>query len=987
MSINFPNSPAIDQIYTTPDGASFVWNGKQWVGFSSTVDLNLSILNPLLVKDFGTVVGTVTAINFTHYLDLTYANNEVEVGVNHLWIESEGGIYRIGNVGIGTTNPSCALELGTPGIGGALFKTNGGVQITGLTTIATTSAEGYLTIGGENATTGVWVGYNQDKSNLVFGQSSGRNVGVNARRNIFIGDQSGRDITNASASDNIILGAYAGLSYQNSNNNVFIGNGVGNDIRSTSLSGSYNVIIGPTGGGGSVWDQNDDSVLLLPPEPQGSHQLVVGSGNTAWIYGNSSFNIGLGTHTPSTRLDVFGGARVTGITTLSELEIGIGHTYAKLSSSGLHLNLDESNNSSLIYLESYFPGGNSRTITLRAPEGAQNYNLVLPSTSGNASELLTTDGNGNLSWTNPIRWYETQTGIHTTYKVSIGTTNATSELTVQGNAEISGTVFAGAFSGPGIVTSIIAGSNISIDQSSGAVTISATAGGMGGSSQWVTNVSGIHTLSNVGIGTTIAGDALTVSGVTSTTNLRVSGVSTFSGNSIFGTTTHTNATISSTLEVDGQAWLDGGALFGPRSLGTAPVGIDTNGNVNITGITTTNRLSVGVGGTILTTTSSGRVGIKTSNPTADLEVRGTISVSGISTFSDSVRVATNSNADFHVGFITSGVGTDYGLLVDSVSGQLISNNSGTNGGYYLRTNGTNTWYVDQAGRQFNTGRIELGPNISTPNTRLETSGNANFAGILTASQFVGNGSSLVGVGSTVQVRYVSYDANLNTAVASIFSKGDYGPINWVFVQVVGAGGGGSSAASAGGGGSGAVNQRLFRAQDLPANCTVVAGAGGTGGYNSAGGNGSESYFEIAIDNYVRANGGRGGSSNVGGAGGENFVITTAALNNGAGGYFSAAGGNGATGSGGNSLFGPSGGGGGGSTSAGVGGTTRSLGSFNIATGIGVTSLYGGMGRGGNGGIGSARGSNGGFPGGGGGGTGVGGTAGFGAGSCVRIWMW
>lgn len=983
MSINFPNSPAVDQLYTTPDGASFVWNGTQWVGFSSTVNLNLSILNPLLVKDSGTIVGTVTAINFADYLDVTYSNNEIDVDVNQVWTEAEGGIYRLGNVGVGTTNPVCSLEIGSPGGSGRLLKVNGGVEIAGLTTIATTGTEGYLTIGGPTAQNGFWIGYNKGSTNLVFGRNSGENIGVDARRNIFIGDRTGRDVTSNTASDNIMLGAYAGLSYQNSDNNIFIGNGVGNDNRLTSLTGSYNVIIGPTGGSGAVWDQNDESELLLPPNPQGTHQLVIGAGNTAWIHGNSQFNIGFGTNNPSARLDVVGGARVTGIATVSELKVGIGHTNARLSNAGLELHVDESDNPSLIYFESYSPGGDPTAITLRAPQGALSYNLVFPATSGNPTDLLTTDGNGNLSWSNPIRWYDTQTGIHTTYKVSIGTTNATSELTVQGNVEVSGVVFAGGFSGPGIVTSIIAGSNISINQSSGAVTISAS-GGPNGSSQWVTTNTGIHTLSNVGIGTTIAGNTLTVSGVTSTTNLRVSGVSTFTGAAAFETTTHTNATVSNTLEVDGQSWLDGGALIGPRSSGTAPVGIDTNGNINATGITTTGRLNVGVGGTILTTTSSGRVGIKTTNPTSDLHVQGTVSVSGVSTFSNAVRVSTN---DFHVGLITSGVGTDYGLLIDSDNGQVISNNSGVNGGYYLRSNGLPTWYVDHAGRQFNTGRLEVGPNISTPNVRLETSGNANFAGIITASQFVGNGARLVGVGSTVQVRYVSYDANLNTAVADVFSKANYGPINWVFVQVVGGGGGGASASSSGGGGSGAVNQRLFRAQDLPDNCTVLAGAGGTGGFNSAGGNGSESYFEIAVDNYLRANGGRGGSSNVGGAGGENFIITTAALNNGAGGYFSAAGGNGQTGSGGNSMFGPSGGGGGGNTAAGVGGTTRSLGSLNLAAGIGVTSVYGGMGKGGNGGIGTATASNGGFPGGGGGGTGANGNAGKGAGGCVRIWMW
>jgi hypothetical protein len=52
------------------------------------------------------------------------------------------------------------------------------------------------------------------------------------------------------------------------------------------------------------------------------------------------------------------------------------------------------------------------------------------------------------------------------------------------------------------VTSITAGSGISVDQSTGNVTISATGGGGGGESYWVSTAAGIHTLGNVGVGTT-----------------------------------------------------------------------------------------------------------------------------------------------------------------------------------------------------------------------------------------------------------------------------------------------------------------------------------------------------------------------------------------------------------------------------------------------------------------------------------------------------
>ena len=54
----------------------------------------------------------------------------------------------------------------------------------------------------------------------------------------------------------------------------------------------------------------------------------------------------------------------------------------------------------------------------------------------------------------------------------------------------------------GIVTSIVAGSNITVSGSTGQVTISSSGGG-GTGGKFVENNTGIHTLSNVGIGTNI----------------------------------------------------------------------------------------------------------------------------------------------------------------------------------------------------------------------------------------------------------------------------------------------------------------------------------------------------------------------------------------------------------------------------------------------------------------------------------------------------
>jgi hypothetical protein len=223
----------------------------------------------------------------------------------------------------------------------------------------------------------------------------------------------------------------------------------------------------------------------------------------------------------------------------------------------------------------------------------------------NFDEIYTYFGDGtNLTFTggSSSQWVTTSAGIHTLSNVGIGTTNPTENLTVFGDARVTGILTVGTASitldgssntitvGSGVtidgstgiieatsliiegttftgaaVTSITAGSGISVDQSTGNVTITATGGGITtgiatdserldgelpsyyldydnftntptiptnlsdfsndvgfitsftDTNYWIETSAGIHTLSNVGIGTTNPIEKLTVVGVTSST--------------------------------------------------------------------------------------------------------------------------------------------------------------------------------------------------------------------------------------------------------------------------------------------------------------------------------------------------------------------------------------------------------------------------------------------------------------------------------------
>jgi len=208
---------------------------------------------------------------------------------------------------------------------------------------------------------------------------------------------------------------------------------------------------------------------------------------------------------------------------------------------------------------------------------------------------------------------------------------------------------------------------------------------------WANTSVGIHTLSNVGIGTTNPTSALTVTGNGTFTGVVTA--TTFVGNVTGTATTATNAQ-----------------------------GLTGTPNLNV-GIVTASRLNVGTGGTIITTTSGGLVGIGTTNPTEKLTVVGITSSAsfyGDASYTASGRWTLGANGSTDYTF--TGIGftqTTNDPVLYLARGRVYEfvNNSGGSNPFQIRLSDGGSAYSDGVtGNGSTTGVIRFEVPFSAPNT-------------------------------------------------------------------------------------------------------------------------------------------------------------------------------------------------------------------------------------------------------------------------------
>ncbi|NBR24603.1 MAG: hypothetical protein EBU08_12705, partial [Micrococcales bacterium] len=186
------------------------------------------------------------------------------------------------------------------------------------------------------------------------------------------------------------------------------------------------------------------------------------------------------------------------------------------------------------------------------------------------------------------------------------------------------------------------------------------------------------------------------------------------------------------------------------------VKLQTSGvGVTVTGITQTDNLSVGTGGTVITTTSSGLVGIGTTNPTSKLHVVGSALITGVST------IANFSITPVGTGATVGGIGvTYYGdgsqLTGISASGGVSISTNTTNANQYIpyaTSFGSTTGFGATTLLVYNPSSGNLGIGTTNPTSSLTVQGSTRITGI-TSIRDVTIDKSIASPNATVPVAII-----------------------------------------------------------------------------------------------------------------------------------------------------------------------------------------------------------------------------------------
>jgi hypothetical protein len=430
-------------------------------------------------------------------------------------------------------------------------------------------------------------------------------------------------------------------------------------------------------------------------------------------------NVGIGTSIPGRELDVYGTARVNGLLESRSVNISGFSTFQNDVKIGSGITLGAAS-------------GIITAISFRG-DGSLLSGVVAIATVGwiSSGESLTTSRSIGIGTTNPSYQFQVgnTVGIDSTGNVYVSGVTSSVNLRVTGVSTfttlgVTGLATANNFQVTGVSTFTTLG-----------VTGLATANNL--------RVTGVSTFTTLGVTGLATANNFQVTGVSTFTTLGVTGLATannlqVTGVSTLGFLTASNIYSSGII----TATTFSGSLSGTASAAQSLTGTP-NINVGVTTATTLNATSLFVSGTTLSALSNGYVGVGTTNPTADLQIKksGATSLEVIST---------NNSSSISIGQ-SVGLGNSSALL-QYESGLLRINNYNTGGFEFNLHEGTGTGSTDGFRVRYDSTNIldltydgKLGVNKTSPDYNLQVegtayiSGNSQVVGILT----IGTGGSKI----------------------------------------------------------------------------------------------------------------------------------------------------------------------------------------------------------------------------------------------------
>ena len=712
-------------------GSTTVLSAPLWsstnAGINTLRNVGIGTTNPtsaLTVSGDGTFTGVVTATTFIGALTgtastATLATNaqgltgtpNITVGVvtaSRLNVGTSGTIITTtasGLVGIGTTNPRFALEVGAVGASGTTLFVNGDARVTGIVTIgpasitlngitniinvgtgitingstgiisATSIVLGGTTLTGAGVTfitAGSGISVDQGTGNVTITATGGGGssqfvttaAGIHTLSNVGIGTTNPTSALTVTGN-----GTFTGVVTAT----TFVGELTGTATTSTNaqgLTGTPNITVGVVTA--TTFNSNADVTIygIRVGRGEGANAFNTVVGNEALNSSNSGANNtaygyrSLYSNTTGYQNTANGG------NALRDNNTGANNTASGVSA--LLYNTTGNNNTANGALSlAYNITGSQNTATghnaLNSATGSNNTgigvsagqsittgsrNTILGSYTGNQNglDIRTSDGNVVLSdGDGNIRFYANSSG-----NVGLGTTNPTSALTVTGNGTFTGvvtaTTFIGALTGtatnatnaqgltgtPNITVGVVTANRFILPDCGNIIntdnTEKLTFGTTPDFKIYHLNQSGIGTQNRIEV---------------KTHPLHIGTIEPLSNsvyhNSLISVIPGTN---------DARVELGFGGTNTTYVLQTTGYGVSISGGIIASGIITTSTLNVGTGGTIITTTTSGLVGIGTTNPLNALAIQKNPTVNGAAIVSIS-PVSLDSGYSSLLGFIAS----------------------------------------------------------------------------------------------------------------------------------------------------------------------------------------------------------------------------------------------------------------------------------------------------------------------------------------------